>query len=59
MTKKEALRRFKQDYLPHYIDLYGKNDKIAAREGWSDFTDFLCKDGEITLRQYETWDNPF
>ena len=36
-----------------------KSDKIAKRIAFGDFTDMLCKEGYITLKQYETWSNPF
>jgi len=54
MTKKQAETLFKDCYLP----FIPKNDKPALREAWNNFTDSLCKNGEITLRQYETWTHP-
>ena len=36
--------------MPHL-----KGDKIAKSEGWANFIDSLCKDGEITEKQYENW----
>ena len=54
MTKREALRSF---YEAHGKLLDG--DVVAKREAWSNYTDGLCKDGRITLKQYETWSNPF
>lgn len=62
MTKKQALEIFKEEILPVIKENYeqdGIADKIARREAWNNFTDSLCKDGQITLKQYETWDNPF
>jgi hypothetical protein len=59
MNKREALEYFRTYILPHVIDKYGKDDKIAIREEWSIFTDHLCKSREITLLQYENWSNPF
>lgn len=53
LTKAQALREFRQ---------FGgviKGDEIATREGWNNYTDGLCKDRYITLKQYETWSNPF
>jgi len=35
------------------------NDDIALREDFSDYTDGLCKDGEISDHAYNNWDNPF
>lgn len=59
MTYKEALRAFKRDILPDVDKAHGKNDKVARREAWSGYTDGLCRVGSITLKQYETWNNPF
>lgn len=59
MTKKEALKEFKEFILPKVINKYGKNDKPAKCEAWNDWTDFLCKSNRITLKQYESWVNPF
>ena len=36
-----------------------KSNKIAKRIAFGDFTDMLCKNGDITLKQYESWSNPF
>jgi len=36
-----------------------KTDKIRKRIAFGDFTDMLCKNGDITLKQYESWSNPF
>lgn len=55
MTKREALDQFKELYLP----LIPKDDIVMKCEEWNNYTDGLCKDGLITMRQYETWDNPF
>jgi len=54
---KDTLRSYKEaskDFLKSK-----KNDKPALREAWSNYIDGLCKDGEITLQQYENWGNPF
>ena len=60
LTKKDALRAFKNvlnsDYV-YYAHIRG--DKVAMREFWNNFTDMLCKDGEITENQYNAWSNPF
>jgi len=55
MTKKEALSQFKEFHMPNIPS----NDKPALRQAWNDYTDYLCKDKQISLKQYETWDNPF
>ncbi len=53
MTKKQALETFKA------LGITLKSDAIHNREAWSYYTDSLCKNGEITLKQYESWSNPF
>lgn len=59
MTKREALEAFNLDIVPSIVALYGKDDKPAFCENWNNYTDTLCKDRRITLKQYETWTNPF
>lgn len=58
MTKKQALKLFRELYPPEALRILSQ-DVVARREAWNDFTDALCKSGEITLKQYETWVNPF
>ena len=59
-TKAAALQQFRYNWNVMLMqDPQWKDDKIAKRESWSIFTDDLCKDGFITLKQYETWTNPF
>ena len=53
MTKKEALQEFRS------CDCVVKGDRIATAENWNNYTDFLCKDRQITMKQYESWTNPF
>ena len=62
MTKREALAIFKADVLPGVRAQYeqdGRTDTPARCEAWNNWTDALCKDRQITLKQYETWTNPF
>ena len=57
MTKAEALKQFRVFYKTLPTALRG--DAIAKREDWKNYTDQLCKDGLITLKQYENWGQPF
>tara|TARA_R100000149_G_scaffold50143_1_gene20872 strand:- start:18 stop:209 length:192 start_codon:yes stop_codon:yes gene_type:complete len=57
MTKAEALKNFREMYKTLPTALRG--DAIAKREDWNNYTDALCKNGRITLNQYENWDQPF
>ena len=54
MTKKQAELFFKEETI---LDL-DKKDKILIRTTWNDFTDSLCKDGQISEKQYNNWDYP-
>ena len=60
LTKAQVLSDFRQlwedsvDNEPHFRD-----DIVAKRESWNNYTDFLCKDGAITMNQYNNWANPF
>ena len=61
MNKQAAVETFKRDILPSIHAQYekdGRTDYPARREAWNDFTDYLCKDGKITSRQYATWLHP-
>jgi len=59
LTKKQALETFKADILPEVVARYGKDDKPAICEAWNDYTDMLCKEGQISSKQYSNWGNPF
>ncbi len=57
MTKAEAVRIFKE-YHPH-MHKEAKDDYCKMQFEWSCFVDSLCKNGEITEHQYDTWTTPF
>jgi len=57
MTKKEALRQFKESTIDFEKMLIKHPDKVALAWDWE--TDYLCKEGLITKYQYDTWTNPF
>jgi len=63
MTKREAEAEFKSEILPEIQRIereqgrQGKDGPMRA-EGWNNFTDSLCKDSRITLKQYESWGHP-
>jgi hypothetical protein len=65
-TKAEALATFKENELPQLIEMesqykVGRHsvDSILRRTAWNDYTDMLCKGGQITQSQYNRWSNPF
>lgn len=53
LNKQQVLQMFRE------TDNSPKGDIVWKRESWNNFTDMLCKNGEISLKQYESWDNPF
>lgn len=57
ITKLEALDQFKEIYADYIKE--NKDDKIAIRTAWNDYTDMLLKDGILTENQYNTWSQPF
>lgn len=59
MTKPEAKQMFIGLCGKALIQHWQTTDKPALRQAWNEHTDALCKDGEITQRQYDTWTNPF
>ena len=59
MRKNTAVAQFREFILPGIIKYYGKTDAVAIRTAWNDWTDSLCKSGDITMKQYETWISPF
>lgn len=57
ITKLEALDQFKEIYADYIKE--NKDDKIAIRTAWNDYTDMLLKDGILIEDQYNTWSQPF
>lgn len=53
MTYKEAVKQFKNG-LPN-----GEFDYWTVQQNWAFYTDSLCKAGEITQKQWNTWETPF
>lgn len=56
MTYKDAAREFKQIYIGLYIN---QTDYWTAQQAWAYYTDDLCKSGQITQKQFDTWSTPF
>jgi hypothetical protein len=51
MTKVQAAWEFKTYHLPALCD----QRPTTRRTAWNDFTDYLYKDGRITLAQVSCW----
>ena len=61
ITRDEAIERFENNILPMVIqscEQDGHVDGPARREAWNNWTDMLCKDGEISDWQYNNWTQP-
>lgn len=57
---KQAFETWKSEIKPAVIAQYGADDEPALSEAWNDYTDGLCKDGELTDLQYHycpAWDD--
>lgn len=57
MTFNEAVEQFKYSHSA-FLEAK-KDDTVAIRTAWNDYTHFLLEDGEITEEQYNTWEQPF
>jgi hypothetical protein len=61
MSHGEAIEQFEAWVLPVVIETYeqdGVIDIVARCEEWNNWTDMLCKDGDISDWQYENWSQP-
>ncbi len=54
LTKKLAEAEFVETILGGL----NPNDKPKLSEAWGTYTDALCKDNRITMKQYESWTQP-
>ena len=58
ITWDQACIQFADHVLPGVIDAYeqdGEPDGPARSEAWNNWTDSLCKSGEISDWQYANW----
>jgi hypothetical protein len=62
MTKREAETEFRAHHMPAIVEREARQsggvDKPLRRQSWNDYTDMLCKGGQITHRQYSSWTHP-
>ena len=59
-TKAQVLEQFRYNWKVATMQNPAlRGDVIAKREDWNNFTDMLCKCGEISMYQYENWTQPF
>ena len=61
ITFDQACEMFREDILPMIVQAYeldGFRDGPARCEAWCNWTDSLCKDGQISDWQYMNWTYP-
>ncbi len=46
---------FDRDILPSVVEQYGKDDYPAIREAFNNWTDGLCRDGQLAESQYQEY----
>lgn len=51
-NQEEISQRFDNEIMPSVIQQYGENDKPAINEAFNNWTDGLCKDGQISSLLY-------
>jgi len=63
MTKKQALKEFREDIMPIIREnerQYTNTPDISLRrQEWGYFVESLYRDQRISKRQVYNWDNPF
>ena len=61
MTRDEAIEIFDNHILPLVTQLHeqdGQIDEPARCEAFNNWTDAMCKDGQISDWQYDNWTHP-
>lgn len=54
-TEDELSELFDESIAPLVIEQYGENDEPAMSEAFNNWSDSLCKDGEIHPAQYSEY----
>ena len=54
LNKKQVESMFKETHA----SILKTNDRPMKSQAWHNYTDGLCKDGQISERQYSTWNTP-
>ena len=61
MLHSQAIENFNRFILPlvqQGMEQDGEPDYVARSEAWNNWTDSLCKDGQISDWQYANWSQP-
>lgn len=53
LTLQQAFDSWEQGIKPLIVEQYGEDDTPALSESWNNYTDELCKDGQLTELQYK------
>lgn len=61
MHKSQAIQIFVEGYYGNKKELHKalRQDYLAVQFAWECFVDGLCKDGDITQEQYNSWTFPW
>jgi len=54
-SEAELSERFDNEILPLILETYDEDDAPAIYEGFNDWSDSLCKDGELHEEQYNNY----
>lgn len=54
-SEEELSKKFDEEVAPLVIEQYGENDSDAMNQSFNDWSDSLCKDGEIHEAQYNEY----
>ena len=54
-SEQELSDRFDENIAPLVVEKYGEDDEPAMSEGFNDWADAMCTDGEIHPEQYSQY----
>lgn len=59
-SEEELSEKFDNEVMPSILEQFGEKgkpfeDEVMVNEEFNNWTDMLCKDGEIHLEQYENY----
>jgi hypothetical protein len=54
-SEEELSERFDTEILPSVIKAYGEDDQDAIDQAFNNWSDMLCKDGQIHELQYNSY----
>lgn len=54
-SEDELSKLFDEEILPLVITDYGEDDSVAINEAFNNWSDILCKDGELHPEQYNAY----